>query len=157
MWMLTFIPDSILHAFVNIVFYAGVVGTLLGFIFNFPTLRQYRLIIQVVSILLLVAGVYFKGGYEVEIQWRERVAEMQAKVDAAEEKSKVVNTVVKTKVVTKFKTIHDTKIITQEVIKEVAAKIDTECKVAPEALIILNSAAHNKVPLNLTIPKEELK
>ena len=155
--MLTFIPDSILHAFVNIVFYAGVVGTLLGFIFNFPTLRQYRLIIQVVSILLLVAGVYFKGGYEVEIQWRERVAEMQAKVDAAEEKSKVVNTVVKTKVVTKFKTIHDTKIITQEVIKEVAAKIDTECKVAPEALIILNSAAHNKVPLNLTIPKEELK
>ena len=155
--MLTFIPDSILHAFVNIVFYAGVVGTLLGFIFNFPTLRQYRLIIQVAGILLLVAGVYFKGGYEVEIQWRERVAEMQAKVDAAEEKSKVVNTVVKTKVVTKFKTIYDTKIITQEVIKEVAAKIDTECKVAPEALIILNSAAHNKVPLNLTIPKEELK
>ena len=155
--MLTFIPDSILYAFVNIVFYAGVVGTLLGFIFNFPTLRQYRLIIQVVGILLLVAGVYFKGGYEVEIQWRDRVAEMQAKVDAAEEKSKVVNTVVKTKVVTKFKTIHDTKIITQEVIKEVAAKIDTECKVAPEALIILNSAAHNKVPLNLTIPKEEVK
>ena len=157
MWMLSFIPDSILHAFVNIVFYAGIVGTLLGFVFNFAFLRQYRLIIQVVGILLLVAGVYFKGGYEVEIQWRERVAEMQAKVDAAEAKSQQVNTVVKTKVVTKFKTIHDTKIITQEVIKEVAAKIDTECKVAPEALIILNSAAHNKVPLNLTIPKEELK
>ena len=155
--MLSFIPDSILHAFVNIVFYAGIVGTLLGFVFNFAFLRQYRLIIQVVGILLLVAGVYFKGGYEVEIQWRERVAEMQAKVDAAEAKSQQVNTVVKTKVVTKFKTIHDTKIITQEVIKEVAAKIDTECKVAPEALIILNSAAHNKVPLNLTIPKEELK
>ena len=155
--MLSFIPDSILHAFVNIVFYAGIVGTLLGFVFNFAFLRQYRLIIQVVGILLLVAGVYFKGGYEVEIQWRERVAKLEEKVKLAEEKSKVVNTVVKTKVVTKFKTIHDTKIITQEVIKEVAAKIDTECKVAPEALIILNSAAHNKVPLNLTIPKEELK
>lgn len=157
MWMLSFIPDSILHAFVNIVFYAGIVGTLLGFVFNFAFLRQYRLIIQVVGILLLVAGVYFKGGYEVEIQWRERVAKLEEKVKLAEEKSKVVNTVVKTKVVTKFKTIHDTKIITQEVIKEVAAKIDTECKVAPEALIILNSAAHNKVPLNLTIPKEEVK
>lgn len=157
MWMLTFIPDSILHAFVNIVFYAGVVGTLMGFIFNFPTLRPYRLIIQVVSILLLVAGVYFKGGYEVEIQWRDRVAKLEEKVKVAEAKAQQVNTVVKTKVVTKFKTIHDTKIITQEVIKEVAAKIDTECKVAPEALIILNSAAHNKVPLNLTIPKEELK
>ena len=155
--MLSFIPDSILHAFVNIVFYAGIVGTLLGFVFNFAFLRQYRLIIQVVGILLLVAGVYFKGGYEVEIQWRERVAKLEEKVKLAEEKSKVVNTVVKTKVVTKFKTIHDTKIITQEVIKEVAAKIDTECKVAPEALIILNSAAHNKVPLNLTIPKEEVK
>jgi hypothetical protein len=157
MWMLTFLPTSILHAFVNIIFYAGIVGTLLGFVFNFPFLRQYRLIVQVVGMLLLVFGVYFKGGYEVEIQWRDRVAKLEEKVAVAEEKSKVVNTVVKTKVVTKFKTIHDTKIITQEVIKEVAAKIDTECKVAPEALIILNSAAHNKVPLNLTIPKEELK
>lgn len=158
MWMLSFIPDSILHAFVNIVFYAGIVGTLLGFVFNFAFLRQYRLIIQVVGILLLVGGVYFKGGYEVEIQWRERVAEMQAKVKAAEEKSKQVNTVIQTKVVTKIKTIHDTKVVTKEVIKEVAAKIDNECKVAPEAITILNSAAHNKVPvLNLALPKEEVK
>lgn len=156
--MLSFIPDSILHAFVNIVFYAGIVGTLLGFVFNFAFLRQYRLIIQVVGILLLVGGVYFKGGYEVEIQWRERVAEMQAKVKAAEEKSKQVNTVIQTKVVTKIKTIHDTKVVTKEVIKEVAAKIDNECKVAPEAITILNSAAHNKVPvLNLALPKEEVK
>ena len=157
MWMLTFIPDSILYAFVNTIFYAGIVTTLLGFVFNFASLRQYRLIIQVVGILLLVAGVYFKGGYEVEQQWRDRVAAMKEKVAVAEEKSKVVNTVIKTKVVTKFKTIYDTKIVTQEVIKEVAAKIDTECKVAPEAITILNSAAQNKVPLNLTIPKEDLK
>ena len=157
MWMLTFIPDSILLYFVNIILWSGIIASIVGFVFKFAPLMPYRLMIQIVGVLLLAAGLYFKGGFEVETQWRERVAEMQAKVDAAEEKSKVVNTVVKTKVVTKFKTIHDTKIITQEVIKEVAAKIDTECKVAPEALIILNSAAHNKVPLNLTIPKEELK
>ena len=154
MWMLTFLPDSILLAFVNLIFYAGVICSLLGFIFNFGFLAPYRLMVQVVGILLLVAGVYFKGGYEVEIKWRDRVAELEKKVAIAEEKSKVVNTVIKTKVVTKIKKIHDTKVITKEVIKEVAAKIDTECKVAPEAVIILNSAAHNMPPLNLTISKE---
>ena len=158
MWMLHFIPDNILHAFVNIIFYAGIVCTLLGFIFNFPTLRPYRLIVQVVGILLLVSGVYFKGGYEAEQQWRDRVAAMQAKVDAAEAASVAANTQIKTKIVTKIKTIHDTKIVIKEAIKEAAGKIDAECKVAPEAVIILNAAAQNKVPvLNLALPKEEVK
>jgi hypothetical protein len=61
MWMLSFIPDTVLHPFVNTIFYAGVVGTVLGFIFNFNFLAPYRPIVQIVGIMLLVAGVYFKG------------------------------------------------------------------------------------------------
>lgn len=153
--MLSFIPDSIILYFVNIIFYAGIVGTLLGFVFNLPFLTQYRLIVQIVSLLLLCAGLYFKGGYEVEMQWRARVAEMKQQVALAGEKSKVVNAEVQTKIVTKIKTIHDTKVITKEIIKEVEKVIDAECKVAPEAIIILNAAAKNERPvLNLSLPKD---
>ncbi len=139
--MLTFIPDSILHAFVNLVFYAGIITSLLGFVFNFSYLRPYRLIVQVVGIMLLVAGVYFKGGYEVETQWRERAAELQAKIDAAVVKSQETNTVIKTKVVTKIKKIKEVQVQLQKEIVEKEKIINGECVVPKEAIEILNKAA----------------
>jgi hypothetical protein len=141
MWMLTFIPDSVIYSFVNTIFWAGVVGTLLGFVFNLPFLRPYRLIVQIAGIMLLVAGVYFKGGYEVETQWRERVKEMEQKVAVAAEKSKTANAEIQTKIVTKTKVIHDTKVVTKQVLKEIEKRIDSECTISPEAINILNAAA----------------
>jgi preprotein translocase subunit SecF len=141
MWMLTFIPDSIIHGFVNGVFYAGIITSLLGFVFNFSYLRPYRLIVQVVGIMLLVAGVYFKGGYEVEMQWRARAAELQAKVDAAVVKSQETNTVIKTKVVTKIKKIKEVQVQLQKEIVEKEKIINGECVVPKEAIEILNKAA----------------
>jgi low affinity Fe/Cu permease len=145
MWMLTFIPDSILHAFVNLVFYAGIITSLLGFVFNFSYLRPYRLIVQVVGIMLLVAGVYFKGGYEVETQWRERAAELQAKIDAAVVKSQETNTVIKTKVVTKIKKIKEVQVQLQKEIVEKEKIINGECVVPKEAIELLNKAAEKPV------------
>ncbi len=143
--MLTFIPDSIIHGFVNGVFYAGIITSLLGFVFNFSYLRPYRLIVQVVGIMLLVAGVYFKGGYEVEMQWRARAAELQAKVDAAVVKSQETNTVIKTKVVTKIKKIKEVQVQLQKEIVEKEKIINGECVVPKEAIEILNKAAEKPV------------
>jgi preprotein translocase subunit SecF len=141
MWMLTFIPDSILHAFVNSIFYAGVIVSLLGFVFNFSYLRPYRLIVQVVGIMLLVAGVYFKGGYEVEQQWRARAAELQSKIDTAVVKSQAANTVIQTKVVTKIKRVKEVQVQLQKEIVEKEKIINGECVVPKEAIEILNKAA----------------
>jgi preprotein translocase subunit SecF len=145
MWMLTFIPDSIIHGFVNGVFYAGIITSLLGFVFRISYLRPYRLIVQVVGIMLLVAGVYFKGGYEVEMQWRARAAELQAKVDAAVVKSQETNTVIKTKVVTKIKKIKEVQVQLQKEIVEKEKIINGECVVPKEAIEILNKAAEKPV------------
>ena len=155
MWMLTFLPDSFLHAFVNVVFYAGCVVSLLGFLFNFPFLRPYRLIVQVAGILLLGSGLYFKGGYEVEEQWRAKAAAFQQKVNIAAEQSKTANAEVQTKIVTRTKVVHDTKVVTKQVLKEVATTIDAECKITPDAVKVLNKAA-TRPALNLELPKEEV-
>ena len=145
MWMLSLIPDSFLIYFVNLIFYTGVIATILGFVLRFEFLAPYRMICQVVGVLALGAGLYFKGGYEVEQQWRKRVSDMQVKVQIAEEKAKTANAEIQTKIVTKIKTIHDTKVITKEVIKEKQVMIDANCDVPQSAIDIMNSAAKGEV------------
>lgn len=145
MWMLTFIPDSVLLGFVNTILYAGIIGTVLGFVFNFSFLAPYRMIVQVVGVLLLAAGLYFKGGYEVEQQWRERVKDLEQKIALAEEKSKTANAEIQTKIVTKIQKVKEVQYKNKEVIKQVEKIINAECTVPKEAIEILNAAARNEV------------
>lgn len=57
-WMLSLLPDW----FWSLVLIAGVLGTLATWVLKFvPFVKQYRLPIQVGSVLLLLVGVYFQG------------------------------------------------------------------------------------------------
>jgi hypothetical protein len=116
----------------------------------FPPLANYYRIAQVVSIIILLAGVYFKGGYSTEMLWRERVAEVEAKLKEAEAKSAEVNTVIETKIVNRVKEI---KVQGDEVIKYVdreIVKYDTKflpgeiCEIPKEVISAHNAAALNK-------------
>jgi hypothetical protein len=151
MWMLSFVPDSLLLWIVNTILVVGAVGSFLSFfvlhkILNkFPALAPYHLLIQIVSIVLLVAGVYLKGGYGVEMAWRERVANLEAKIKVAEEQSSTANDQIRTVVKEKIKVVKEVQVVVQERIKEVEKQIDAECKVDPEAINIINDAAKNQV------------
>ena len=107
MWMLQFIPDSFLLLVVNGILITGAVLTFLSFfIINkvlrwFPPLAGWLNVLQIVSIALLLAGVYFKGSYQTEAEWRAKVAEVETKLKSAEEISKKENIKIVTKVVTK--------------------------------------------------------
>lgn len=144
MWILNFIPSSIIYAFILVMLWTGAIGTLIGFFFNIRGLEQYRLIIQVVSVLLLSVGLYAWGGYGVEQEWRKRVDVLEAKVKVAEAKSEQVNTVIETKIVEKVKYVDRVRIVNRDRIKEVEKIIDAKCEVDPEVIEILNSAAKNK-------------
>ncbi len=81
MWILHFLPDALILWFCNILLLTGIVLTVAGFFVHripFPLLWQYQLPFKVLGIALLVLGVYFRGGYAVEAEWRERVAEVEA-------------------------------------------------------------------------------
>jgi hypothetical protein len=102
MWLLHFLPDALILWICNIVLLAGILLTVTAFfIKRIPIVNQYRIPAQVLGIALLVAGVYWRGGYAIEMEWRERVAEMEAKVAAAEAKSAEENVKIVTKTVTK--------------------------------------------------------
>lgn len=146
MWLLALLPDAYLAWAVNTVLVAGVIGFVVSFFFGYvvrwlPAIAPYHLVIQIVSIILLVSGVYFKGGYSVEMTWRERVAELEAKVAISEEKSKEANTQIQTVYVDRIKVVKEKQIVIQEKLKTVEVKIDANCRVVPEAISILNEAA----------------
>ena len=61
----------------------------------------------------------------------------------AEAKSEKVNVQIQTKIVTQKQIVHDTQVVIQDRIIKEAAKMDAECKVAPEAIKDLNDAARN--------------
>ena len=148
MWILQLLPDTLILWFCNILLLVGLVLTLAGFfIHRLPFLYQYQLPFKVLGIALLTLGVYFRGGYAVESEWRERVTELEAKLKTAEVESAKVNTVIQDRVVTKTQVIRekaDTLIqyVDREIFKdrEIVKEVNT-CPVPQEAIDVHNEAA----------------
>jgi hypothetical protein len=144
--MLAFFPDALLAWIINTILITGIVGFVASLFFDYvvrwlPVVAPYHLLIKVVSVVLMVIGVYFKGGYSVEMAWREKVAELEAKIAISEQQSVIVNEKIVTVYKDRVKVVKETQIVVQEKIKEVEIRIDSECKVAPDAVDILNEAA----------------
>jgi hypothetical protein len=78
------------------------------------------------------------------MSWRAKVADLEAQIKVAEAKSQETNVVIQTKYRDKVKIVKDVQLVIQERIKEVEKRIDAECKVAPEAIEILNDSAKNQ-------------
>ena len=141
MWLLHLLPDSFLIYVINAICIAGVVATVLGFFLGWvPFVGRWKLPLQLLGIALLVAGVYFKGGYSTEMEWRARVAEVEKKVAIAEAKAKQANTQVQTKIVTKIVKIKEKQQVVKERIQQNKEVINRECKLSDEAVNIYNSS-----------------
>jgi hypothetical protein len=109
-------------------------------------ITQYKLPAELGGVVLLVIGSYLFGGYGTEMSWRARVAELEAKVKIAEEKSQQVNTVIETKVITKVKVIKENVYVNREIIKEVAGKqLDASCSLPRSTVSLHDSASRNEV------------
>ncbi len=153
MWMLSFVPDNLLEIIVNTLLLVGVVSTFLTlFVINrilrwIPTLAPFYPFLQALSVIILAAGIFFKGSYATEAAWRNKVREAEGKVAAAEQKAKEANVELEGKVVEKIKYVRGrTEYITQYVDREVV-KYDVkfapggECEIPKEFVKSLNLAA----------------
>ena len=157
MWILHLLPEALILWVCNILLAAGIALTVAAFfIKNIPLLNQYRLPAQILGIALLVVGVYWRGGYAVESDWRERVAEVQAKLAVAEKRSAEVNTEIITRVVTKTKVVRERgddiiKYVDREVVKnQEVIKFVENCPI-PD--VIINT--HNAAALNRPIEEKK--
>lgn len=138
MFLLDFLPTWIFH----LIALAGIGGILASTVLKFiPFISNYRLPIQVGSVILLAFGLYMSGGAANQEKWEARVKELEAKVAVAEEQSKTANAELTSAIKEKKQVVKQAQVIIQEKIVKVKEEIDSNCKVSPEAIKLLNEAA----------------
>jgi hypothetical protein len=157
MWILSILPEAAIHT----IFGLGILGTIAGFVLGFiPLIKTYKLAIQIISIFVLVLGVYLEGGLADYKEWELRVKEMEAKVAQAEAQSANKNIEIQEKIVENTKVIREKgrdiiKYVdrwnTKEIVKEVEGpervrreeviKYIENCPVPKEMINIHNQAA----------------
>ena len=146
-WMINLIPDSIFIWITYVLFGLGVAlyiaSKLVAWI---PVIRQYRLPVELIGVLLLIMGAYLFGGYGTEMTWRARVKELEQQVADAQARAQQVNTVIQEKIVTRIKTIKETVYVNKEIIKEVAgSQLDSQCSLPRSTIVLHDSASRNEV------------
>lgn len=146
-------PDALIAWIVNLILFTGAVVTAAGFFVRFiPFVNTYRIPVQVAGILLLTVGVYFEGGYTTEMAWRERVREVEAKLEVAQKQSAEVNTEIITKTVTQTRIVKERgddiiKYVDREVVKnQEVIRFVENCPI-PEIIINTHNAAARNQPI----------
>lgn len=146
-WMLELIPESILLWLYYTALTAGIIMLAASWLVKwFPVISNYKSLIQLIGVILTAGSLYLLGGYGTEVMWRNRVAEMQDKVDKAEALSAIANRQTAENVETNVKIIKEKgkdiiKYIDREVVKkEEIIKYIEQCPV-PKEIIDLHNAA----------------
>jgi len=148
MWIINWLPEFVVH----LIFLAGIVGTIAGFVLGFiPFISKYKLPIQIISLLLLSLGVYLEWSLAEKAKWELRVKEMEAKVAEAQAKAAVVNTEIVEKIVTEkeYIKVKGAKVI--EYIDREVKVFDENCTVPEVAIKAHDMSASNEAPPENTI------
>ena len=146
MWQLAMLwslmPDWLITVIVNGLIIVGLVGISASWIARWvPYFNLYRGPIQVIGIICLVLGVYFRGGADVETSWRERVREMEQRIAVAEQKSRVANAELSRRMQENRRLIEQNRQAISARIEKNRTEINDRCSIPAVAQEIVNQAA----------------
>ena len=154
MWIINWLPEFVVH----LIFLAGIVGTIAGFVLGFiPFVSKYKLPIQIISLLLLSLGVYLEGGLAEKAKWELRVKEMEAKVAAAQAESQKTNVQIVEKIVTEKEYIKVKGAKVVEYIDREVKVFDSNCTVSEVAIKAHDMSAGNELPPEAPKTEGEVK
>lgn len=160
-WMFSLLPDAFLNWFYWAIIIIGITGVLAGWLGKWiPFYGNYVRILQPIGIVLLVLGVWLRGGYDTEMAWREKVRAAEERVALAEKQAEEANSKVEIKVIEKTKIVKEKsrdivkyvdRFVDREVIKEIQGperirreeiiKYIETCPVPKELIAVHNQAA----------------
>lgn len=153
MWIIDFLPNFVAHLIV-VTGIVGVFVTSIPIVWNLiPGVSLYKFPIQLLSIFILVFGVYLEGGIANNARWEAKIVTLEKKVIEAEARSAKVDTVVVTKLLTKKQIVKEKGDSIIEYIDREVVKYDKSCPIPVEVIRAHNAAALND-PLLLSIPTE---
>lgn len=137
-WLLALLPTWVIFALLGV----GAAGLFAAFfIGKIPFIKQYNFPIKIVSVLLLLCGVYLNGALAYKESTALAVAKLEKKLAEAEAKSQKTNTQIVEKVVKDTQVVREKgKTITQYVDREVV-KYNNKCELPSEVIRAHNAAA----------------
>ena len=148
MWLLSLIPDSILYGFVWMMIVAGAVGYVATmFSFLMPYSKVMTPLVRVLSVALMVGGVYLYGGYGVNKYWLDQVKKQKEEIARIEKESQQVTEKIVVEYKEKIKVVKEKgDVIIQKVPEYITKESDTKCVVPNSFVVLHDSAAKNEVP-----------
>jgi ABC-type multidrug transport system fused ATPase/permease subunit len=139
-WLVNHIPSVIFHILLLI----SIVGILTSFFLGMvPFVNQYKLPIQIISILVLAFALYSEGSIANNESWQAKVKEQEQKVALAEQKSADLNERLQEALNYKTSIIEGKK---NETIKEIKKYVYDTCKLSNTAISLHDSSSQNSVP-----------
>ena len=143
-WMISFIPDSVLNLIYWVIILAGITGVAASWLARWiPFYGNYAKILKPLGVLLIILGVYLKGGYDTEMAWRAKVDEAKEKVAQAEAASADLNKRLEEEKKKKQKVRVEYYNTVKTEIREVERQINADCKLDPKVNELINKAATN--------------
>lgn len=143
-WMISLIPDAVLNWIYILIITAGITGVAASWLARWiPFYGNYAKILKPLGIVLIILGVYLKGGYDTEMAWRAKVEEAQTKVAEAEKASDELNKKLDEEKKKKQKVRVEYYATVKTQIKEVERQINADCKLDPKVNELVNKAATN--------------
>ena len=137
MWILSFLPTWIFYAITVI----GILGLISSYVLGMiPLITQYKLPLQILSVVVIAFGVFIIGGVENELSWQAKVKELEAQVAVATAKSNETNTKIQYKVVTKIQVVKEQVEVVKKEIEIQKEFINADCKINPTAIDLYNKA-----------------
>lgn len=142
MWILHFLPDSLINLIAWLILLAGIAGFVASKAVRWlPMLGQYKLPLELGGVVVIAMGSYLMGGVSNEQTWRARVAEVEQRMAKAEAQAAKENVRIIEKVVVKTEQVRERgQDIVQYIDREVV-KYDAQCKIPKEFVDAINRAA----------------
>lgn len=140
MWILKFLPFWLFY----VMFFVGLLGFLATYLLKFipiPAIYIYKNPIQIVSLILVVFGVFMSGAIHNEEAWLARVKELEVKLAQAEAESEKENTKIVEKIVYKNQIIKQRGDDVIKYIDKEVVKYDNQCVIPKEFIEAHNTAA----------------
>ena len=142
-FLLALLPEWVF--FLSLVF--GVLGVLASFILTvIPLVKHYKLIIQVISIVLLVIGVWFQGAIANERIWQSKISELELQLAKAESKSLEINLALTEELLRNETLREEVKNAKEKVIVKYVTKYDNRCELSDAFVRLLDSSANDELP-----------
>lgn len=143
MWLIDWIPTSLLLAVSDKVVFLGVLIWLTGKLLPLLKLKQYSLITEIVGLLIVIIFTFLHAVSITDNKWEKRDQAIKEVVVEIIKEVPVINNKVETKVVEKIEYITiETEVVRTE-IQKVKEYINLECRIDPKAVELYNQAVED--------------